>query len=186
MTKLQTYNKGSAEMLEPDDLTALTDLAVTSLKQHGGRIAKYENSQTGLEQFVKKSAEFFEYCNRINGTLEPQQRLIPDIESWCCYLGLTRTTIHEYAKRNQQWSETIEMIKEYIAMAKKQLGMRNRIPQMILVFDLANNHNYKNTSEFRLSTEPPQDMASSPAITPTELARIAETSIEAPQLPQAD
>ena len=182
MAKRETYNKGSCEVLEPDDLTALTQLAVSCLKRHGGQIAKYENSQAGLEQFVQKSAEFFEYCNEVNSTLEPQQRLIPDVESWCCFMGVTRVTIHQYAKRNQQWSDAIAMIKEALLMGKKQLAMHNRIPSLIFLFDATNNHNYVSTSEFHLVADAPQDTAS-PRIATEELARIAETATEPPQLP---
>lgn len=180
MSEIRTYNKGSCELLEPDDLTALTKLAVSSLKEHGGHVAKYENSQAGLEQFVQKSVSFFEYCNEINASLEPQQRLIPDIESWVCFLGITRTTLMKYTKRNQQWSDAIEMIKENIAMAKKQLGLRNRIPQMVLVFDLANNHNYKNTSEFHLIADESKDTTTTPRISMSELTAISEM----PEMPQ--
>lgn len=181
MTKLQTYNKGSAEMLEPDDLTALTDLAVTSLKRHKGRIAKYTNDEDGLEKFVQKSAEFFEYCNRINAELEPQKRLIPDVESWCCYLGLTRTAIHEYSKRSQQWNETIEMIKGAILMGKKQLAMHNRIPSLVFLFDATNNHSYVSTSEFHLKADAPQDGMDTPRIDSKVLAQIADNDIELPE-----
>lgn len=181
--KQRTYNKGSFELLEPDDLTALTKLAVSSLKEHGGHIAKYECTQQGLEQFIKKSTDFFEYCNTVNASLEPQQRLIPDIESWCCFMGITRQTLMKYTKRNQQWSEAIEMIKEHIAMAKKQLGMRNRIPQMVLVFDLANNHNYVNTSEFRLVADEPKDTATTPSIPIEEILRVNKMP-ELPEMPQ--
>ena len=174
-----TYNKGSAELLEPDDLTALTQLAVSSLKEHGGHIAKFESDQAGLEQFVQKSVSFFEYCNEINASLEPQQRLIPDIESWCCFLGITRQTLMKYTKRNQQWSDAIEMIKENIAMAKKQLGLRNRIPQMVLAFDLVNNHAYRNTTEFRITAEPKQE-TETPRISMAELTAISEM----PEMPQ--
>ena len=170
MAKRETYNKGSCEVLEPDDLTALTQLAVSSLKRHGGQIAKYENSQAGLEQFVQKSAEFF-------------QRLIPDVESWCCFMGVTRVTIHQYAKRNQQWSDAIAMIKEALLMGKKQLAMHNRIPSLIFLFDATNNHNYVSTSEFHLVADSPQDTAS-PRIATEELQRIAETATEPPQMPQ--
>lgn len=179
MSEIRTYNKGSCELLEPDDLSALTQLAVSSLKEHGGHIAKYPNTPQGLEQFIKKSTDFFEYCNEINASLEPQQRLIPDIESWCCFMGVTRTTLMKYAKRNQQWSEAIEMIKEHICMAKKQLGMRNRIPQMVLAFDLVNNHAYLNTSEFRITAEPKQE-TETPRISMSELTAISEM----PEIPE--
>lgn len=181
MAKITTYNKGSCEVIESDDLSALTQLAVTSLKKHGGHIAKYENSQDGLEQFVAKSADFFEYCNEVNASLEPQQRLIPDIESWCVFLGVTRVTIHQYTKRSPQWSETIDMIKGCILMAKKQLAMHNRIPSLVFLFDATNNHNYVSTSEFHLKTDSPE-VSPSPSITTAELSRIADST--PPQLPE--
>lgn len=173
MAKRETYNKGSCEVLEPDDLTALTQLAVSSLKKHGGQIAKYENSQAGLEKLVQKSAEFFEYCNEVNASLEPHQRLIPDVESWCCFMGVTRVTIHQYAKRNQQWNDAIAMIKEALLMGKKQLAMHNRIPSLIFIFDASNNHNYLNSSEFHLVADAPQDRTT-PQISASALKEIAE------------
>lgn len=177
-----TYNKGSAEIIEPDDLTALTELAVTSLKRHGGKPAKFENSESGLALFMQKSQDFFEYVNDINGALEPQKRLIPDIEAWTCFLGITRQTLSDYSRRNQQWQDAIEMIKNAILMGKKQLAMRNRIPQMIAVFDWANNHAYRNTSEFHLVAEKPQEEAT-PRINTTEITGILE-SIDSPKLPE--
>ena len=180
MSEIRTYNKGSCELLEPDDLTALTKLAVSSLKEHGGHIAKYPNTPQGLEQFIKKSTDFFEYCNEINASLEPQQRLIPDIESWCCFMGITRTTLMKYAKRNQQWSEAIEMIKTAIMSAKKQLAMRGKIPQMIAIFDWTNNFGYLNTSEFRLVADEPKDTTTTPRISMSELQAVAEM----PELPE--
>lgn len=184
MGKIKTFNKGTALELEPDDLTALTELAVSSLKRHGGKPCKYANTEAGLDLFMQKSQGFFEYCNEVNASLEPQQRLIPDIEGLCCYLGITRTTLFDYSRRNQAWTDAIEMVKNAILMAKKQLAMRNRIPQMIAVFDWANNHDYRNTSEFHLVAEKPQE-ETAPAISTVEISAAIEnrSTADLPQLP---
>ena len=40
-----------------------------------------------------------------------------------------------------------------IAAVKKQLSFNYKIPTVLAVFDLCNNHGYMNTSEFRISTQ---------------------------------
>lgn len=174
MATIQTYNKGTCLPLDGDDLQAITTLAVTCLKEHKGIPAKYPNTPQGMADFMKKSQDFFEYCNEINADLEPEKRIIPDVEAWCLYLGIVRSTLHEYGKRSETWRNAIDMVKTAIMSAKKQLAMRGRIPQMIAVFDWANNHGYINTSEFKISAEPKQDTADTPRIPLTQLREIAE------------
>lgn len=173
MGTLKTYNKGECQTLDRDDLQAITTLAVTSLSQYKGVPAKYPNTPQGLADFVQKSQDFFTYCNEINADLEPEKRIIPDVEAWCVYMGIVRSTLHEYGKRSEAWKSAIDMVKTAIVSAKKQLALRGKIPQMIAVFDLTNNHGYLNTSEFRLTTEKPQDRAE-PRISMSELVRVAE------------
>ena len=180
MGTIRTYNKGECQTLDGDDLQAITRLAVASLREYKGIPAKYENSPQGLEKFMEKSRAFFEYCDEINTELEPDKRIIPDIEAWCLYLGIVRSTLHEYSKRSETWKNAIDMVKTAIMMAKKQLAQRGKIPQMIAVFDWTNNHGYLNTSEFRLVAEQPE-AATPPAISPAELARLADTTPELPE-----
>ena len=181
MGTIKTYNKGECLTLDGDDLQAITTLAVTCLKEHKGVPAKYPNSPQGLDDFMQRSQSFFEYCNAINADLEPEKRIIPDIENWCLYLGIVRSTLHEYGKRSETWRNAIDMVKTAIMSAKKQLAMRGKIPQMIAVFDWTNNHSYLNTSEFRLVAEQPE-AATPPALPTAELARIAGN--DEPQLPE--
>lgn len=183
MGTLKTYNKGECQTLDGDDLQAITTMAVTCLKEHKGIPAKYPNTPQGLADFMQKSQDFFEYCNEINADLEPDKRIIPDVESWCLYLGIVRSTLHEYRKRSDTWKNAIDMVKTAIMTAKKQLAMRGRIPQMIAVFDWANNHEYINTSEFKISAEPKQNTEEVPRISIRELERIASRT-EPPQIPE--
>lgn len=184
MATIQTYNKGTCLPLDGDDLQAITTLAVTCLKEHKGIPAKYPNTPQGLADFMQRSQEFFAYCNDINADLEPDQRIIPDVEAWCLYMGIVRSTLHEYGKRSETWKNAIDMVKTAIMSAKKQLAMRGKIPQMIAVFDWTNNHQYLNTSEFKITAETPQDTVT-PQISEAELQRFAaDYTTEPSQLPQ--
>lgn len=60
---------------------------------------------------------YFQYIADANK--ENEEKLIPDIEGWCIFLGITKQTVLNYAKRSQDWADTIEYIKESILAAKK-------------------------------------------------------------------
>ena len=49
--------------------------------------------------------------------------------------------------------EAIQLFKNAIAAYKKEMALHYKIPPMVFAFDMANNHNYINTSEFKLSLE---------------------------------
>ena len=107
-----------------------------------------------------------------------------DIESWACFLGITRATIASYERtRGEYWQQFIAVVKNGIAAAKKEAAFHGQLQPMIAVFDLANNHNYKNTNEFKLEVEPkkPEGITSQ---TPEEIAaRYGLASGEPLQLP---
>lgn len=151
--KCKPINKG--------DLTPILSLAIEVSGQRMGRPAEYANTRQGLDMFINKTVEYFEYLHMVNSTDADDQdqgksKLIPDIESWCLYLGITRQTTYNYAARGREWSDTIDFYRNAIAAAKKQLMLSGKIPPVIGVFDLANNHGYHNTSEFHLTAEPPK------------------------------
>lgn len=138
--------------LETDDMTAILDVAITVSKARGCKPAIYPATAAGLEAFKEQTINFFEYVDGVNRNPEIERKLIPDIESWALYLGISRQTLWEYQKRNGEWKTTIEYFKNAIAAIKKQLALCGKIPPMVFVFDSANNHGYVNTSEFKIST----------------------------------
>lgn len=138
------------------DLSAVLDIAIKTLRSPR---AKYEANENGLKAFTTKSLEYLEYVKQVNEDPEVEHKLIADVEGWCVYCGITRTTIASYSRRDGDWQRFIELFREAIASFKKQAALSYRTPQMIAVFDLANNHNYKNTSEFKLSTDNDNDEA---------------------------
>ena len=99
-----------------------------------------------------------------------EKKVMVDIESWACFLGITRATIASYERtRGEYWQQFIAVVKNGIAAAKKEAAFHGQLQPMIAVFDLANNHNYKNTNEFKLEVEPkkPEGITSQ---TPEEIA----------------
>jgi len=76
---------------------------------------------------------------------------VPDVESWCVYLGITRTTLMTYTRRPGEWADMIENFKNSICACKKQCAFAGKIPPLVTIFDLTNNHHYLNTSTFTAS-----------------------------------
>jgi len=155
-TELQQY-KGhkSAKCLplECDDTTAILTMIIDKSTARMGRPCQYSNDKRGLEEFVQNTIEYFEYVNTVNSNPDLDKKLIPDIESWAVYLGITRNTILNYEQRGGNWLDVIQFYKNAIASVKKQLALTFKVPPMIMAFDFTNNHGYCNTNEFKLTTE---------------------------------
>lgn len=111
---------------------------------------RYPNSSDGLELFKKNTMEYLAYVKHIAND-ENIETIIPDIESWCNYLGINRSTLNRYAKRSEDWQFLIENVKNGIGAIKKQLALKGDIPPIMAIFDLTNNHGYVNTNEFKIN-----------------------------------
>lgn len=150
-------NKGYCEPLETDDTTAILDMIIDASERRKGRPFVYPNTPQGLEQFANDTKNYFEYVNNVNSNPNLKQKLIPDIENWAVYLGITRQTILSYEQRGGAWSDCISFFKNAIGALKKQLALNYKIPPMVYVFDATNNHGYVNSNEFKLTATTAQD-----------------------------
>ncbi len=144
------------ERIETDDMTAILDMAIDVSTSRAGRPAEYPFTTEGLDRFINKTIDYFEYVNSINANPELERKLIPDIENWAMYLGVTRQTIWSYQQRGREWKDTIDYYKNVIAAVKKQLAMNYKIPPMVYVFDATNNHGYVNSNQFTLNQNKPE------------------------------
>lgn len=151
--KKKTSGSGTklSKPIETDDMTAILDMAIDVSTSRAGRPAEYPFTTEGLDRFINKTIDYFEYVNSINANPELERKLIPDIENWAMYLGVTRQTIWAYQNRGREWKDTIDYYKNVIAAVKKQLAMNYKIPPMVYVFDAVNNHNYLNSTEFKMT-----------------------------------
>lgn len=158
--KLVTYNgkkpgRGvkKCKPIETDDMTAILDLTVEAATRHMGRPAEYPNNRQGMDDFINTTIDFFEYVNSVNSNPNMERKLIPDIENWCAFLGISRMTLSHYHQRSGDWRDVIDYYKNSILAVKKQLAMSFKIPPVLLIFDAVNNHNYHNVNEFKLQTD---------------------------------
>lgn len=149
-----TVNHGrhQCEPIQTGDQTASLTLILDSMKKYGGRPFIYPNTQEGLELFIKNSEDFFRYAAELNARPDIEKKLILDVESWTVYIGISRKTLFTYAERGGAWADTINHIKNMINESKKQLALNYKIPPVLYMFDAANNHDYANTSEFKIQS----------------------------------
>ncbi len=145
------YVKVDEEPGNMADLGALLDVSIEQIgNRKAGRIALYEDSKEGLNAFFEGTKQYFEYIRDAN--IKNEEKLIPDIEGWCTFIGCTRQSVLNYAKRGATWEEAIAYIKDCILASKKQLAYRFKIPPVVYLNDVSNNHGYLNTSEFKITT----------------------------------
>lgn len=153
--KLGVYAKKYERDDEPGQMADLSALLKVSVEQISKRCRAgephYSNTPQGLQDLMQATQQYFQYIIDANG--ENEEKLVPDIEGWCMFLGITRQTMLNYARRGELWAESIAYIKDAILAAKKQLAFRFKIPAVVYLNDVSNNHNYFNTSEFRLTTQ---------------------------------
>lgn len=172
------YGKGEGYAITEgtDDLTALVNLGLQSLKRG---VARYPNTQEGLEALRQGILGYFQYINDHNQSTD-EKPVFPDVEGLCMFLRITRKTLSTYEARGGEWGELIGNAKTVITAVKKQLADTFRIPPILAIFDLCNNAGYVNSSEFRLSPEAPKD-DTVPRISEKELKRIANSEITIPE-----
>lgn len=164
-----------------DDLNSVLDMSIRSIQL--GRPTKFDNNDRGLHEFKEASIGYLEYVRETNNSPDNEHHLIPDIEGWATYLGITRRTLLNYEKcRGEEWSEYIGLVKGAITSCKKQLAFRQKIPTVLAMFDLTNNSGYVNSSEFRLAPEQPTERRISPNAELPKLGVVKDSFIELPKL----
>lgn len=172
--RVQVFPKGEYEpMAAGDPVCALIDMGIKSLAR---KPAKYPEDADGLELFKTRTMEYFQHIYDANSAADGD-RLCPDIESWCCYLRISRRTLSTYYRtRDEQWRDMIDRIKDVILAAKKDLAGRFKMPPVVFMFDATNNHGYRNTNQIEVTTETEEKTA--PRMSEEELQRIIDERAE--------
>lgn len=145
--------KEIAKDLTIDDTAAVIDMTVACLKNTGGRPCTYANNEAGLKSFLENAKGYFAYVQNANDKLDEKKQIIPDVEGLSLYCGIDRHTLNRYHDRGGEWAEIIDYIKNAIAYSKKQLALKGRIPTVMAIFDLTNNHSYYNTNSFTIEAK---------------------------------
>lgn len=119
-----------AETMEGDELDAILSSALDRPRSRRcGAPQAFENSEDGLEEFQVASRSYFAQVRDINRRGE--MRLIPDVESWATYLGITRKTILNYEKRGEDWQNAIAFYKGIITACKSNLHLLAKCHQCL-------------------------------------------------------
>ncbi len=154
------FSKGAYSELEPGEANDLEDVinlgvqSVKAAKMRKGKEPFYSPDAQGLEEFTERCEDYFQRINEINRDRETKYCVIPDVEGLAVYLGFTRKTLAKYRERGADWQYTIDLVKEVITSAKKQLAASGKMPVVYCIFDLINNSNYLSTNEFHATNEP--------------------------------
>ena len=84
----------------------------------------------------RKIDGFWTYCK--------DNLFIPDIETLCLFLDITRETLRQWELQedNKNLSDTVKKVKNEIFHHKKQMAMRGHLNATIFIFDAKNNHGY--------------------------------------------
>ena len=154
MLDYSTYKPAGRDFEPPADMNDVSrslDIGIRRLR--GGRKATFPATAEGLEKFKEASAQYFEYLNAQNQNKDDDSRfLLPDVEGWCTYIGISRQTLHTYeTSRTPDWTEKIQYTKTAIFSARKQLASYYKLSPTLEIFNLKNNYGYTDKSEVELT-----------------------------------
>lgn len=138
------------EEIETERAVALCDMMLDGFKtaikaaeteKRGGRPRKLET----VEEFQQVAEN---YINYIRDKALQGVRLIPDVEGFCSFAGISRDTLNDWERtRPGVYSDTIKMLKNTIAAYKKQLAFNGEIPPIVFATDFNNNHGYTQAAQ---------------------------------------
>lgn len=77
---------------------------------------------------------------------------VADVEALADFLSCTRNDIFEMMS-DKKYSPAVSRAMNRIAFIKKQLAFKGKIPAAVFVFDMKNNHSYKDKPDFGDSSE---------------------------------
>ena len=84
---------------------------------------------------------FIDYIEHLRDQTEKGIEIIPDIEGFCSFAGISRRKYRELEGK-KDFSSLISRISTSIAANQKQLGMRGIIPPLVLAMNFNNNFGY--------------------------------------------
>ena len=84
---------------------------------------------------------FIDYIEHLRDQVEKGIEIIPDIEGFCSFAGISRRKYRELQGK-KDFSSLISRISTSIAASQKQFGMRGIIPPLVLAMNFNNNFDY--------------------------------------------
>ena len=109
------------------DTQVLLDGLLTTTLSRRGRPCEYPDTPEGLQNFINATLAYFQYCQKMNESEDLERKLIPDVEGWSAFIGISRNTLWHYSQRGGEWSRIIEYYRGISTAVKKQLGLSGKI-----------------------------------------------------------
>jgi len=126
--------------------TAIIEVIIDRFGPGKTAYRKYES----LEDFKTVIVDYFEYIKTNNAQ---GSKLIPDITGFTLYAGIDRTTLYDWeTRRPGEYTETIRMLKNAIAAYKTQLALQNKIPAVVFIASMNNDHNWTTNTKVEITT----------------------------------
>ena len=102
------------------------------VQNKGGRPRKLET----VEEFTEVAEKYILY---IKDRAAEGVRLVPDVEGFCSFAGISRETLNNWeTARPGAYSDTIKRLKTSIAAFKKHLAFAGKIPPIVFATDMNN------------------------------------------------
>ena len=155
--KRKDYKEYNSDIDVLSDSSDVFDIVIESMERTKTRPPVYNNDPEGFNNFRDMTISFIKEVRERNAEAENSKRLrlIPSVEMWALYLGITRQTINNYEHNYESYyKDFIQQFKNAIATIKKELAENGKINPMLHCFDFCNNYGYVNTNYFTLTTEP--------------------------------
>ena len=152
--RLQTYKRFKEgvdfQPIDNDYSDALVEFIQHCRNIHKfGRPPKYAD----IQEFYGMTDAYWDVLKDKN---QSGVKIIPDIEGFCCFAGISRETLNEWERsRPSEYSDSIKRLKNDIAAYKKQLGLRGAIPPIVFATDFNNNHGYTQRQEIAIAPNNP-------------------------------
>ena len=155
--KRKSYNEYTSNVETLSDSSDVYDIVIESMERNKTRPPVFSNDPEGFKLFREMTINFIKEVRERNTEAEnsKRMRLIPSVEMWALYLGITRQTINNYEHNyNEDYKNFIQQFKNAIATIKKELAENGKINPMLHCFDFCNNYGYVNTNNFTITTKP--------------------------------
>lgn len=132
-------------------LSAMYNMAMNNMKrQKQGVLRTNYPDVAALQDAIIGYWSYLDEANK-NGIA-----LIPDLEGICSYLGISRECFRKWERENfNGFGDTLTQVRNDIAACKKQLGLQNKIPAIVMAMDFNNNHGYVQKQEVQLTPTNP-------------------------------
>ena len=122
-------------------IKAMCEIAIRNTHRKMPSNARFQTR----EEMIEETRKFWEY---IAEHADGDEKLIPDLEGYCAFLGIPRARLLEWERTDHLGlRDFIQVTKNDIIAFKKMLAMNGEIPPLIFAIDANNNHGYVQSSK---------------------------------------